>query len=95
MIDEHIRHKLEQELLPLHWQEIQLIRLLRKIRFGTIERLAVQDGVPLVAVHVEERVDFSKGEGLLKTAGEGEVKRSETRDSSGRRLRDAGVAGRR
>jgi hypothetical protein len=95
MIEEHVRHKLEQELLPLHWQEIQLIRLLRKIRFGTIERLAVQDGVPLVAVHVEERVDFSKGEGFLKTVGDVEVNRSETGDSSGRRQRDAGVAGRR
>ena len=85
---------MEQDLLPLHIQEIQLLLYLRALRFGTIERLAVQDGLPLVAVRVEERIDFSKGEGLQKTLAHG-AQEDEARDSGGRRQRNAGVAGRR
>lgn len=65
-ISEDVRHKLEQALLPLHIHEIEFILYCRAIRYATIEKLAVQDGLPVCAVNVLERVDFTKGEAFQR-----------------------------
>jgi len=47
--------------LKLHRAEVELILLLRRLRFGTIERLEVQDGRPVMAQVVKEKIRFGKG----------------------------------
>lgn len=63
-IDERVRQQLEASVLPLHFHELQFILFCRKLGFGTVEKLAIQNGLPVCAVNVTERIDFTKGEGL-------------------------------
>lgn len=46
-------------ILPLHQNEERLIRMLRSIPFGTIEKLAIKDGI-VVAWNgtITERIDL-------------------------------------
>ncbi len=44
--------------MELHPQEAALIRYLRQLRFGRLERLEVQDGLPVGAEEVRGRVRF-------------------------------------
>ncbi|GIV22138.1 MAG: hypothetical protein KatS3mg023_3889 [Armatimonadota bacterium] len=61
-IDEKTRQRLEASLLPLHPHEIQFILFCRDLGFGTIEKLAIQNGLPVCATSIQERIDFTKGE---------------------------------
>jgi len=51
--------------MQLHPQEAALIRYLRALRFGRLERLEVQDGLPVAAEEVRGKVRFDR-----KAAGE-------------------------
>lgn len=44
--------------MALHPQEAALIRYLRALRFGRLERLEVQDGLPVAAEEVRGKVRF-------------------------------------
>lgn len=44
---------------PLHPAEEQLIRYIRELRYGTITRLIVQNGLPQIAEQVTQQVKFT------------------------------------
>jgi hypothetical protein len=46
------------ETLPPAWQEF--IRYCRKMRFGEIERLSIQNGLPVLAEVVTRKVKFDR-----------------------------------
>lgn len=95
-IDERIRQQLEASVLPLHFHELQFILFCRKLGFGTVEKLSIQNGVPTCAVNVTERVDFTKGEAIHPYACEYLKKEDsdETRNRAGRGRGRSGDAGR-
>jgi hypothetical protein len=45
--------------LPAAWREF--IRYCRELRYGEIERLSIQDGVPVLAEITRKKVKFSEG----------------------------------
>ncbi len=47
-----------EDQLPAAWQE--LIRYCRELKFGEIERLSIQDGVPVLAEVTRRKVRFSR-----------------------------------
>ncbi len=49
--------------MTLHPAEARLIQYIRTLGFGRIERLEVQDGLPVIAEEVKERVRFGQGQG--------------------------------
>jgi hypothetical protein len=44
--------------LPLHPAEEKLLRFLRDLRFGTLQRLVVRDGLPSFAEEVIQTIRF-------------------------------------
>jgi hypothetical protein len=44
--------------LPAAWRE--LIRYCRDLRFGEIERLSIQDGLPVMAETIRKKVRFGR-----------------------------------
>lgn len=48
--------------MALHPREAALIRYLRALRFGRLERLEVQDGLPVAAEEVKGKVRFDRRE---------------------------------
>jgi hypothetical protein len=42
----------------LHPAWLALIRYCRELRHGELERLSIQDGVPVIAEHVRQKVKF-------------------------------------
>jgi hypothetical protein len=47
-----------EDRLPAAWQEF--IRYCRELKFGDIERLSIQDGVPVLAEVVRKKVRFPR-----------------------------------
>ncbi len=47
----------------LHANWCDFISLCEKLRFGEIENLKIQSGLPMVAEVVKKKIDFSKKEG--------------------------------
>lgn len=92
-IDERVRKQLEEAVLPLHFLELQFILFCRKLRFGTVEKLAVQNGLPVCAVNVTERIDFTKGEALRLLEDDAKEVHDEARGRSGRGRRHSADAG--
>jgi hypothetical protein len=45
-------------LMPLHPKERAFIVYLRKLKYGTLHKLVVQDGLPIVAEEVSKTVKF-------------------------------------
>ena len=45
-------------VMPLHPKEQALITYLRQIKFGTLHRLVVQDGLPIIAEEVSHNIKF-------------------------------------
>lgn len=48
-----------QERFPLHPSERRLIEYLRRLRYGTIANLKVQDGLPMLVEQVTRKVTFT------------------------------------
>jgi hypothetical protein len=46
-----------EELLPPAWREF--IRYCRELRYGEIERLSIQDGLPVLAELTKKKVKFT------------------------------------
>jgi hypothetical protein len=44
--------------MPLHPAEEKLLRFLRELRFGTVQRLVVRDGLPAFAEEVIQTIRF-------------------------------------
>ncbi len=84
-IDEKIRQQLEASVLPLHFHELQFILFCRKLGFGTIEKLAIQNGLPVCAVNVAERIDFTKGEAFTRFGVLAEQVQEVAEDEAGNR----------
>jgi len=55
--------------MQLHPQEAALIRYLRALRFGRLERLEVQDGLPVAAEEVRGKVRFDRREAGRRETG--------------------------
>lgn len=55
-------HEKQQQhvTMVLHPTEAELIQYLRKLRYGRVERLEVQEGLPVLAEEVREKVRFGK-----------------------------------
>jgi hypothetical protein len=47
-----------EPLTPLHPAEEKLLRFLRDLRFGTLQRLVVRDGLPSFAEEVIQTIRF-------------------------------------
>lgn len=92
-IDEKLRQQLEASLLPLHFHELQFLLFCRKIGFGTLEKVAVQNGFPVCALNVTERIDFTKGEALRLLGVHAEEEQDEARSRNRRGRRHGGDAG--
>ncbi len=45
---------------PLHPAWIEFIRFCRQLRHGEIDRLRIQDGLPVLAETVRQKVKFTK-----------------------------------
>jgi hypothetical protein len=45
---------------PLHPAWIEFIRYCRQLKHGEIEQLKIQDGLPLIAETVRQKVKFTK-----------------------------------
>jgi hypothetical protein len=50
---------LEPSILPLHPSEQALIQYIRRLKYGTILRLTVHNGLPHIAEEVIQQVKFS------------------------------------
>ncbi|HYO82675.1 MAG TPA: hypothetical protein VES20_14820 [Bryobacteraceae bacterium] len=44
----------------LHPAWLALIRYCRELRHGEIERLSIQDGLPVLAEHVRQKIKFTR-----------------------------------
>ena len=47
-----------EQALPEAWRE--LIRICRDLRYGEIERLSIQDGLPVLAEVITRKIRFSR-----------------------------------
>ena len=57
--------------MELHPSEADLIRFIRELRYGTIQNLHVQDGLPVAAEEVRGKVRFGTTSGRTEVGGEG------------------------
>lgn len=48
-----------QDALPIAWRNF--IRYCREMRYGEIERLSIQDGLPVLAEETKRKVKFDRG----------------------------------
>lgn len=60
-VETHERHVRFDELVLLHPAEKRLIEYIRKLRYGTILTLKVQDGLPVLAEETLKKVKFADG----------------------------------
>jgi len=54
-----LSENLKEQSLPLGWREF--IRFCRDLRHGEIERLNIQDGVPVHAEVITRKIKFNRG----------------------------------
>jgi hypothetical protein len=47
-----------ESLMPLHPAEERLLLFLRQLRFGTVQRLVIRDGLPEFAEEIHKVVKF-------------------------------------
>ena len=45
-----------EDLLPLHPAEVKLLRLIREVGHGTIERISVHDSLPIYVEQVSRKI---------------------------------------
>ena len=51
----------ETEPLLMHPAWVAFVRFCRELKHGEIERLAVQDGLPVLAEMTKKKIKFTKG----------------------------------
>jgi hypothetical protein len=52
----------EDRFLLVHPAWYSLIKYCESMRYGEIEKLKIQDGLPMIAEVVKKKINFSKGE---------------------------------
>lgn len=52
----------EDRFLLVHPAWYALIKYCESLRYGEIEKLKIQDGLPMIAEVVKKKINFSKGE---------------------------------